>query len=30
MNSLTTAALRFVPRGMVARAVAMFLKPREA
>jgi len=30
MNNVMTAALRFVPRGMVARAVSMFLKPREA
>ena len=30
MNSVTTAALRFVPRAVVARAVALFLKPREA
>ena len=30
MNSLMTAALRFVPRGVVARAVSQFLKPREA
>ncbi|TMB19532.1 MAG: SDR family oxidoreductase [Deltaproteobacteria bacterium] len=30
MNSLMTAALRFVPRGVVARAVSQFLRPREA
>src|SRR5438034_1295459 len=30
MNSLMTGALRFVPRGMVSRAVSLFLKPKEA
>jgi len=30
MNSVMTAALRFVPRGAVSRAVALFLKPKEA
>jgi len=30
MNSLMTAAVRFVPRGLVSRAVLLFLKPREA
>src|SRR5207247_195294 len=28
MNSLMTGALRFVPRGMVSRAVSLFLKPK--
>src|SRR5437867_1522435 len=30
MNSVMTAALRFVPRGLVSRATAFFLKPKEA
>jgi short-subunit dehydrogenase len=30
MNNLMTAALRFVPRGLVSRATAALLKPKEA
>ena len=30
MNSLMTTSLRFVPRGLVTRAVAVFMRPKEA
>ena len=30
MNSLTTVLTRFVPRGLLTRAIGGFLKPKEA
>jgi len=30
MNNLMTATLRFVPRGVVSRAMSLFLKPKDA